>query len=60
MDRSGGKSASRQIAANVVFFAKGVGPRTWSKKRQARNSMLASITFWLLALITLMVIVYLR
>jgi uncharacterized hydrophobic protein (TIGR00341 family) len=48
------------FAANFVFFAQGIGPRTWHEKRRARFSMVASITFWLVALLILMAIIYWR
>ena len=34
------------FAANVVFFAKGVSPRTWHEKKKARRSIVVSIVFW--------------
>ena len=48
------------LAANLVFLAKGIGPRTWHGKRQARHSMIASISFWALALTVLVTVIYLR
>ncbi len=48
------------FAANLVFFAKGVGPRTWHEKKQARFSMITAISLWFAALVILMVIIYLR
>jgi uncharacterized hydrophobic protein (TIGR00341 family) len=48
------------FAANLVFLSKGVGPRTWHEKKQARYSMFTSISFWLLALLGLMAVVYWR
>jgi len=48
------------FAANVVFFAKGVGPRTWHEKKQARRSMIISISFWAALLVALMVVIVIR
>lgn len=48
------------FAANCVFYAKGVGPRTWHEKKQARTSIFVSIAFWALLLVALMVVIYLR
>ncbi len=46
------------FAANVVFVAKGVGPRTWHEKKQARRSTIFSIIFWALLLVILMLIIF--
>lgn len=46
------------LAANLVFFAKGVGPRTWRAKKQASISMISSITFWGLLLLFLMIYIH--
>lgn len=48
------------FAANVVFVAKGVGPRTWHEKKQARRSTMFSIIFWALLLAALMVVIFLK
>lgn len=48
------------FAANCVFFAKGVGPRTWHEKKQARNSTIISISFWAALLLALMTVIYLK
>jgi uncharacterized hydrophobic protein (TIGR00341 family) len=48
------------FAANVVFFAKGVAPRTWRLKKQARRSMLTAIGFWFALLVLLMVFIFER
>lgn len=48
------------FAANLVFFAQGIGPRTWHEKKRARFSMIISITFWLVALLILMAVIYSR
>jgi len=46
------------FAANVVFVAKGVGPRTWHEKKQARRSTMVSIVFWAVLLVVLMLIIF--
>jgi len=48
------------FAANFVFFAKGVGPRTWHEKKQARHSVVISITFWAILLVALMAVIFWR
>ncbi|MBT8060404.1 MAG: TIGR00341 family protein [Xanthomonadales bacterium] len=48
------------FAANVVFFAKGVAPRTWRLKKQARRSMLTAIGFWFALLVGLMIVIFQR
>jgi uncharacterized hydrophobic protein (TIGR00341 family) len=48
------------LAAMVVFFAKGVKPRTWLEKRQARQSRLFYGLLWAVLLLFLLVIIYLR
>ncbi|MBT8048221.1 MAG: TIGR00341 family protein [Xanthomonadales bacterium] len=46
------------FAANIVFYAKGVGPRTWREKKQARNSVFLSIAFWSSLLVILMLLIF--
>jgi len=48
------------FAANLVFIAKGVGPRTWHERKQARNSIMISITFWTGMLLVLMLVIFSR
>ena len=48
------------LAANLVFLTKGIGPRTWREKKQARYSMLSSIIFWVLALTVLLTLIQWR
>lgn len=48
------------FAATCMFYSQGVGPRTWRKKKQARNSIVASIIFWALLLVALMAVIYWR
>jgi uncharacterized hydrophobic protein (TIGR00341 family) len=48
------------LAAKVVFFAKGVKPRTWLEKRQARQSRLFYGLLWALLLAVLLVVIAVR
>jgi hypothetical protein len=43
-----------------MFLYRGVQPRTWLEKSKARQSVLISITFWVVALATLVVTITLR
>lgn len=48
------------LAAKLVFVYRGVNPRTWIEKRQARQSMTIYIVFWVVALAILIGAIYLR
>ena len=48
------------FAANLVFFIRGVAPRTWRKKKAARRSMLMAIGFWLALLKAMLIGIQLR
>lgn len=48
------------LSAKLVFLARGVRPRTWLEKRQARQSSLIAITIWVLLLVLLLVIILAR
>lgn len=48
------------LSAKLVFLARGVRPRTWLEKRQARQSSLIAITIWVLLLVMLVVIILAR
>lgn len=48
------------LAAKLVFVYRGVKPRTWIEKRQARQSMTVYIVFWVVALAILIGAIYLR
>ncbi|WP_417316656.1 TIGR00341 family protein [Emcibacter sp.] len=41
------------LAAKLVFFFKGVGPREWYEKQKARRAMIFYIAFWVISLIVL-------
>ena len=51
---------SVNLAAKLVFLFKGVKPRTWLEKQQAKQSMRNYIVIWLLSLILLIVMIYIR
>jgi uncharacterized hydrophobic protein (TIGR00341 family) len=36
------------LAANLVFLAKGIHPRTWAEKQKARRSLRTHIVFWVI------------
>lgn len=48
------------LSAKLVFLARGVRPRTWLEKRQARQSSLIAMTIWILLLVLLVVIILAR
>jgi uncharacterized hydrophobic protein (TIGR00341 family) len=48
------------LAAKLVFLAKGVKPRTWYERKKARQSSLLSGMVWLVFLVVLLVIIYVR
>lgn len=48
------------LAAKLVFLLKAVKPRTWLEQQQARQSMSAYIVLWLLSLVVLVAIIYIR
>jgi uncharacterized hydrophobic protein (TIGR00341 family) len=51
---------SVNLAAKLVFFFKGVKPRTWLEKQQARQSMKSYIILWIISLLLLIVIIFIR
>ncbi|WJW75554.1 TIGR00341 family protein [Thiohalobacter sp. IOR34] len=48
------------LAAKLVFLAKGVKPRTWLEKRQARQSTTTYFILWAVLLAILVGVIYLR
>jgi len=48
------------ISANLVFLFKGVRPRTWLEKRNARQSVVWIVLFWMIALAVVLFAVNLR
>ena len=51
---------SVNLSAKIVFLIRGIRPRTWLEKKQAKQSMTIYILIWILTLIFLLSIIYLR
>lgn len=51
---------SVNLAAKLVFLIKGVKPRTWFEKQQAKQSIKVYIFIWALSLALLMLMIYVR
>jgi uncharacterized membrane protein len=48
------------LSAQVAFVARGVTPRTWLEKRQARRAVMVNACIWIVLLVALAVLLYLR
>lgn len=48
------------LAAKIVFLAQGLRPRTWMEKAKARQSTGAYILIWIVSLLILVGLIYLR
>ncbi len=48
------------LATNIVFFAKGISPRAWLEKQNAKRAMTIIAAVWSVTLVVLMLIIYLR
>jgi len=48
------------LASKVVFFVKGISPRTWLEKEKAKRAMVAYVLGWLVALLILVFVIYAR
>ncbi|MGA8050323.1 MAG: TIGR00341 family protein [Burkholderiales bacterium] len=48
------------LAAKLVFLAKGIHPRTWWEKRKAKRALALYIVIWALSLALLVAVIYLR
>ncbi|RME65567.1 MAG: TIGR00341 family protein [Alphaproteobacteria bacterium] len=48
------------LAADAVFWLRGVAPRTWSERRGARRTMQAFVLVWLIALMAVVLIIAYR
>jgi uncharacterized hydrophobic protein (TIGR00341 family) len=46
------------LASKVVFFVKGIRPRTWWEKEKARHAMTIYVLVWLVTLIFLVLFIY--
>ncbi len=51
---------SVNLSSKVVFYLKGVHPRTWLEKKKARRSMMLYICGWFVTLIILIFVIYMR
>ncbi|MDA8362771.1 MAG: TIGR00341 family protein [Gammaproteobacteria bacterium] len=48
------------LASKIVFFVKGIHPRTWLEKEKARRAMLRYVMGWVVTLLMLLLLMYLR
>ncbi len=48
------------LAGKIIFFVKGIRPRTWLEKETAKRAMAAYILGWIVTLLILMGIIYAR
>lgn len=48
------------LSSKVVFYLKGVHPRTWLEKKKAQRSMVLYIFGWFVALLMLIFVIYMR
>ncbi len=48
------------LACNVVFFTKGISPRSWWQKEKAKKSIKTYVLVWIVTLLILILIMYAR
>jgi len=48
------------LASKIVFFVKGIRPRTWLEKERAKRAMVVYVLGWLVTLVILMIVIYMR
>ncbi len=48
------------LSSKLVFFIKGVRPRTWWEKEKAKRAMFVFVLMWLVTLVLLLVSIYVR
>ena len=48
------------LASKIVFFFKGIRPRTWLEKEKARRAMTVYVMGWIVVLVVLILVIYLR
>ncbi len=48
------------LAAKIVFFTKGIHPRTWLEKKKAKHAMITYIVIWIVTLLLLVGVIYVR
>lgn len=51
---------SLNLAAKLVFLAKGIHPRTWWERKKGRRAMLRCILEWILSLVLLVAPMFVR
>jgi uncharacterized hydrophobic protein (TIGR00341 family) len=51
---------SVNLASKAVFYFKGISPRTWHEQEKARRSMKIYMLVWILTLLALVLVLYLR
>jgi uncharacterized hydrophobic protein (TIGR00341 family) len=51
---------SVNLASKIVFWAKGVSPRTWYEKEKAKKAMRIYLIAWFISLLALMIFIYTR
>ncbi|MFW1678208.1 TIGR00341 family protein [Pontibacter sp. JAM-7] len=51
---------SVNLASKLVFLFRGISPRTWFEKTQARRAMIRYLLGWVITLLLLIVVIYLR
>jgi uncharacterized hydrophobic protein (TIGR00341 family) len=48
------------LASKIVFFLKGIHPRTWLEKEKAKRAMLLYVLGWIITLLILLLLMYVR
>ncbi|HSQ84569.1 MAG TPA: TIGR00341 family protein [Desulfobacterales bacterium] len=48
------------LASKIVFFLKGIHPRTWLEKEKAKRAMLRYVLGWIVTLLILLLLMYVR
>ena len=48
------------LAAKIVFWVRGVKPRSWLEKQKANQSMVTYMVIWVLSLMFLLVVIFIR
>ena len=48
------------LAAKIVFWVRGVKPRSWLEKQKANQSMVTYLVIWVLSLTFLLVVIFIR
>ncbi len=51
---------SVNLAAKVVFWVRGVKPRSWLEKQKANQSMVTYLVIWVVSLLVLLVVILIR